>query len=769
MKKTLLLLIFFAIPVMAMAQKIQSTQKFKQLYEELPTPNSYRTASGAPGHAYYQQRADYQISVELNDETQQISGEETITYYNNSPDALEYLWLQLDQNNKAKDSIVRKIATNSLSDQTNFSSLESIHYDFDGGFKIDYVKDAKGNNLPFTINETMMRVDPANTLKPGEKFVIKIKYSFNINDRMKIGGRSGYEYFEEDDNYLYTIAQFYPRMAVYSDVEGWQNKQFLGRGEFALPFGNYEVEITVPSDHLVAATGELQNASKILSKSKQALLKKAETSSEPVVIFTQEEAMEREKTKSKDKKTWVFKASNVRDFGFATSRKFIWDAVGVPFGSRTVLAMSMYPKEGNPLWEQYSTRAVAHTLRTYSKYTFDYPYPVAWSINADRIGMEYPMICFNFGRTEKDGTYSERTKYGMISVIIHEVGHNYFPMIVNSDERQWTWMDEGLNSFLQFLSEQEWEENYPSRRGPAYSIVDYMKGDIDGLQPIMTNSESVTQLGNNAYGKPAAALNILRETVMGRDLFDFAFKRYSQRWMFKHPSPADFFRTMEDASAVDLDWFWRGWFYSNDFVDQDLANVRWLKIDTKNPAVEKADAKKAFDQRERTITDIRNYVEKAIPQTLVEKDAKAVDFYNTFDDYQVLPADEKDYQRYLSGLDESEKALLQSGLNYYELTIKNDGELVMPVILEFTFSDGTKQTERIPAEVWLKNDREFTKVFFFEKEVSGIVLDPYFEVADVDRTDNYWPQRMIPSRFELFKRRFGNGGGQNEMQRARGN
>ncbi|TNE71936.1 M1 family peptidase [bacterium] len=765
MKKIALLTLAVFLPVFLQAQN-RSADKFKQLYEEFPTPNSYRTAAGAPGHAYYQQRADYKISVELNDEKQSISGEETITYTNNSPDQLEYIWLQLDQNMRAENSMTAKTATASLDDKESFSTLERLHRKFDGGFKIEYVKDKSNNNLSYTVNNTMMRVDPAKPIKPGEKFVIKLKWWYNINDRMTMGGRSGYEYFAEDDNYLYTIAQFYPRMAVYNDVDGWQNKQFLGNGEFTLPFGDFEVEITVPSDHLVAATGELQNAAKILPKSKQDLLKKAASANEPVIIYNQDEAVSREKARAKDKKTWVFKATNVRDFGWASSRKFIWDAQGVKFGSRTVMAMSMYPKEGNPLWEQYSTRVIVHTLKVYSKYTFDYPYPAAWSIHADRIGMEYPMICFNFGRPEKDGTYSDRIKYGMIGVIIHEVGHNFFPMIVNSDERQWTWMDEGLNSFLEYLAEQEWEEGYPSRRGPAYSMVDYMKGDIDGLQPIMTNSESITQFGNNAYGKPAAALNILRETVMGRELFDYAFKTYSQRWMFKHPSPADFFRTMEDASAVDLDWFWRGWFYSNDYVDQDLAEVKWLRIDTKNPSVEKAISKMEFEKREKDISSIRNYDEKQIPKTAIEADAKAKDFYNTNDPYAVTSVDEADYDKYVKSLSESELALLNSGLNYYEIKLKNVGELVMPVILEFTFEDGTTAVERIPAEIWRKNDREVSKVFFFEKEVKSVVLDPFMEVADIDRNNNYWPQRMVPSRFELFKQRFGTGG-ENAMQRAK--
>ena len=451
----------------ALSQENENRSKFRQLGQELATPNVYHNAAGAPGHYYYQQRADYRIDLELDDEQQRISGSEVITYYNNSPDELSYLWIQLDQNMRARDSDRYKTATTTMTDSLPFRTFLNLHNDFDGGFKIEYVRDKNNRPFPHTINGTMMRLDPARPLKPGESTVIKIKWWYNINDRMKIGGRSGYEYFEEDGNYLYTIAQFFPRMAVYNAVEGWQHKQFLGRGEFALEFGDYDVKITVPSDHMLAATGDLQNPSAVLSAVERRRLQQARTASEPVIIRTEEEARELEKERSTQKKTWHFKAKNVRDFAFATSRKFIWDAMGVPMGNRTVMAMSYYPKEGNPLWEQYSTKVVAHTLKTFSKYTFDYPYPVAISVHAARIGMEYPMICFNFGRPNADGTYSKRTKYRMIGVIIHEIGHNYFPMIVNSDERQWTWMDEGLNSFLQYLTEQEWEHDFPSRRGPA--------------------------------------------------------------------------------------------------------------------------------------------------------------------------------------------------------------------------------------------------------------------------------------------------------------
>lgn len=733
----------------SIAQRDQDLNKFHQLKSELSTPNVYRTASGAPGHDYWQQQANYNIELELDDEKQKIYGEETITYINNSPDVLSYLWIQLDQNMRAKDSDTKKINQSSLDDRMYSFRVLNYYDDFDGGFKIDYVKDADGKPLRHIINKTMMRIDLDKPLKSGEQFSFSIKWWYNINDGVKERARSGYEYFPEDKNYLYSIAQFYPRMAVYSEVEGWQNKPFYGRGEFALTFGDYKVSITVPADHIVASTGVLQNPDDVLTQKQKDRFEESKTASEPVLIVTQDEAEENEKSKSKKKKTWVYEAENVRDFAFVTSRKLIWDAMGVKMGDRTVMAMSYYPKEGNPLWGQYSTKVVAHTLKTYSKYTFDYPYPVAISTHASYTGMEYPMICFNFGRPEKDGTYSKRIKYGMIGVIIHEVGHNYFPMIVNSDERQWTWMDEGLNSFLQFLTEQEWERGYPSRRGPAWKITDYMGGDKDNIAPIMTNSESIYQFGNNAYGKPATALNILRETIMGRDLFDYAFKTYSQRWMFKHPTPADFFRTMEDASGVDLDWFWRGWFYSTDHVDIAIKNVRSLQISTQNPAIEKPLAKKQDEAKPKYITDIRN--EKEIKQTMIEKDETLIDFYNEYDPYEVDALDRKDYKRYEASLSDDEKDLIKKGDYFYEMTFENVGGLVMPIIIQFNFKDGSNKVEYIPAEIWRYNDIEVTKVFVQEKEVESITLDPFLETADVDTSNNHYPPKMEQSRFEIFK------------------
>ena len=750
----------------ASAQENLNNSKFKQLYQELPTPNVYRTASGAPGHEYYQQKADYVINVSLDEENHIISGNETITYTNNSPDNLKYLWVQLDQNVRAKNSQGQLSSTNSLSNSMTFGSVKRMHdvANFDGGFKLESVTDERGGKLPYTVNGTMMRIDLPSPLKSGKSYSFKIKYWYNINDRMKIGGRSGYEYFEEEGNSIYTIAQFFPRMAVYNEVEGWQNKQFLGRGEFALPFGDYKVNITVPADHVVSATGELKNGSSVLTPAQNKRWEKAKQSFDaPIEIVTTEEAKESEKEKSTSTKTWSFEAKNVRDFGWASSRKFIWDAMAVKISDKTVMAYSFYPNEANPLWGKYSTRVVAHTIKTYSKYTIDYIYPQATSVNAKSIGMEYPMICFNFGRPEKDGTYSKRTKYGVIGVIIHEVGHNFFPMIINSDERQWTWMDEGLNTFVQYLTEQEFERDYPSRRGPAQNIVEYMKGDKSGISPIMTNSESILQFGNNAYGKPATALNILRETVMGRELFDYAFKTYCERWAFKHPTPAYFFRTMEDASAVDLDWFWRGWFYTNDHVDISLDEVNWYQVSTGDPEIEKPLAKSQAEKNDKFIGAERN--KTSITQTVTERDQEAVDFYTTYDPYFTTVLDKEEYAKYLENLSDEDKALLNAGHNYYEMQFSNHGGLVMPILLEFEYVDESKEVVRIPAEIWKRNDKQVSKVFITENELVRVTLDPFLETADVDRNNNYWPPRVEPTRFQLYKQREYNR--ENLMQRAK--
>lgn len=761
--------LMLSLPALAQWSEQNHAERFEQLGPMLRSPNVYRTASGAPGHQYWQQKADHEIQVELNDENQSIKGWQKVTYYNNSPDPLKYLWIQLDQNERAKDSNTPKIAQSNIDERMNLRQLEGIlWHDLDLGYKILSVKDLSGKDIPITIVKTMMRVDLPQPLMPGQKTEFTMDWTFNIHDRMSfIGGRPGYEYFEKDGNYLYTMAEWFPRMAVYSDFQGWQHKQFVGRGEFALTFGDYKVKITVPADHMVGSTGVLQNADKVLSATELDRWKAAQkTFDKPVVIRTQAEAEKLEKAKAKDKKTWEFHAENVRDFAWTSSRKFIWDAMAVKQGGNEVMAMSYYAKEANPLWGQYSTKVVAHTLKSYSSRTFDYPYPVAISVEATN-GMEYPMICFNYGRPDADGTYSDAVKYGMISVIIHEVGHNYFPMIVNSDERQWSWMDEGLNTFMQFLAEQEWDRDYPSRRGPAHKIAPYMASEKSTLEPIMTNSENIIQFGPNAYAKPATALNILRETIMGRELFDFAYQEYATRWMFKHPTPEDFFRTMEDASGVDLDWFWRGWFYGTEPVDISLETVSWYKLDNRTPAEKKTDQKKEFDKEETYVS--KEYNRKDIPQTVVEADPSTKDFYNSYNPFSVTPEDEKAYRDFMASLNPKEKELVNSGMNFYEMKFKNAGGLVMPLIIQFNYADGTSEVERIPAEIWRLNESEVSKVFAKKKEVKSIVLDPYRETADIDESNNAWPRQYAPSRFEMFKgggRVRGASAGDNPMKKA---
>ena len=706
-------------------------EKFEQIDGKLPTPNSYRTGAGAPGPAYWQQRADYEIAVILNDEDQSITGNEIITYYNNSPSTLNFLWIQLDQNIRAKDSDKYKINERFYAGYSvDAKRLPHLTFDadFDGGFRIISIEDIEGNGLSFHRVKTMMRIDLAEPLKPGSVVKFQIDWNYLIGNRRDDDERSGYEYFPKDDNYLYAIAQFYPRMAVFDDFNGWQNKQFLGQGEFTLNFGNFDVKITAPADHVIAATGSLENESLVLNSIQLERLQSARASFDaPVVIITEEEAVLNEGSRSDQTKTWHYKADNVRDFAWVSSRKFIWDAQAVQLDQKTTMAMSLYPKEGNPLWEQESTKAVVNTLKTYSEMTIEYPYPVAISVHTAAIGMEYPMICFNYGRPDKKGDYSSMTKWSMIRVIIHEVGHNFFPMIINSDERQWSWMDEGLNTFLETKTSMEWYPEMPIQLGTPATIKDFMSGEKDFMRPIMTNSENILFFGNNAYSKPSAALFLLRETIMGPELFDYSFKEYARRWAFKHPKPADFFRTMEDASAIDLDWFWRGWFYTTDHVDINLQGVSWYVL---SEPVSKFQSKYKSTYVDGTkLTDFQ-----ATPQPwYVFKDKKGL-----IDDYLHPVNQDAVMEKFI-------------GKNAYELFFRNDGGLISPIIIKWIYEDGTSEIEQIPAEIWRINELNVSKVFIKEKVVSQIILDPLDQTADVNFQNNYFPKTKVPSKFDRFK------------------
>ncbi|HET6995935.1 MAG TPA: M1 family metallopeptidase, partial [Chitinophagaceae bacterium] len=760
-----LLLSILCCGLLATAQNIQNNpgsdhgNKFEQLGTIMPTPNEYRTASGAPGPKYWQQRCDYDIKCQLDEKNLKLTGSELVTYFNNSPNTLTYLWLQLDENEHSSINNANYQSGNRMTTQLSQQQIEQADEagkDNGYGVMITRLTDASDKKLNYTINKTMMRLELPVPLKPGQRFAFKLDWNYKISDRRTRGGRGGYEFFPEDGNHLFTMSQWYPRLCVYSDFQGWQNHQFTGRGEFALTFGNFKVQMTVPADHVVGGTGECQNYAANLTAAQLARWQKAQTSKEPVEIVTLAEAKAAEKEKSTKTKTYIFKADNVRDFAWTSSRKFVWDAMPVTVEGKKIMCMSFYAKEAYNLWRPYSTKVVAHTIKTYSKFTIPYPYPVAQSVEASS-GMEYPMICFNNGRTEKDGTYTEATKYGMLGVIIHEVGHNFFPMIINSDERQWTWMDEGLNTFVQYLTEELFDSKFPSRRGPAYLITDYMKLSKDDLEPIMSNSENIANFGANGYSKPATALNVLRETVMGRELFDYAFKEYARRWAFKHPEPADFFRTLEDASGEDLDWFWRGWFYGTDACDISLDSVRHAVPDmdaaprgTAERTIKRSLDKPAVNSYE-DISKVRNRDDKSITFA-TDVDTSLRDFYWRYDrgieKYDTNQYEIKIPATLAEPFTDSEKANLVNR-HLYELTFSNKGGLIMPIIIEWTFKDGTKEVERIPAQIWRLNENKVVKTFIKNKEVESVKLDPYRETADIDESNNTWNGIPAPSKFTI--------------------
>ncbi len=772
MKRIIFALILFIAFLPGIAQNVLNNpgsnhgNRFEQLGTMLPTPNQYRSASGAPGPKYWQQRCDYDIVCELDEPNRRLNGKETLTYFNNSPDNLTYLWLQLDENEHSSVNNAGYQTSNVMPKSFTPEEMDRLQTgrkdkNREYGINILKITNALGAPLKYTINKTMMRVELPQTLKPGQQFVFKIDWNYNIIERTKYGGRGGFENFPEDGNDLFTMTQWFPRLCVYSDFLGWQNHQFAGSGEFALIFGNYKVAMTVPGDHVVMATGQGQNYQQVLTPAQFARWQTAQTGKDVTEIVTLDEAKAREKQRSTQKKTWIFKAEMVRDFAWGSSRKFVWDAMPTYVEGKKVMCMSAYGKEAYNLYRKYSTKAVAHTIKSYSKFTIPYPYPVAQSLEAAS-GMEYPMICFNFGRTEKDGTYSEGTKNGMLGVVIHEVGHNFFPMIINSDERQWSWMDEGLNTFCEYLTEELWDNKFPVSRGPAYTIVDYMKLPKDQLEPIMSNSENIAQFGPNAYSKPATGLNMLRETIMGRELFDYAFREYARRWAFKHPEPADFFRTMEDASGEDLDWFWRGWFYNTEPVDISLDTVKWANLTTettsaRSTATTRSQAvAKPIQNRFDDISKIRNREDKNIIFA-TDADVSLRDFYWKYDrglaQIDTTPFTITIPPPTADTFTVSEKLQMAGGKNLYELTFSNKGGLVMPIIIEWTFKDGTKQIDRIPVQIWRKNENRVVKTFIKDKEVASIKLDPLRETADINTQNNVWNTFAEPSKFQLFKTR----------------
>ena len=660
----------------------RTNQSMFRVLDQWPAPNETRAANGKPGPKYWQQRVDYVIRVGLDTTTHAVTGSERVTYRNNSPDALGYVWFQLDQNIDNPDVSPAMIGAPALQKNITPAAAAFINATLDTrGYTISRVqlvsKTGQKTDAAYVMQGTQMKVPLASPIPSGGSQDIEIDWSYVMPESFASrNGRGAREKLA--DGWAYLAAQWFPRAAVYDDVVGWQNDQFFGQGEFYLNFGNYDVSITVPHNHIVQSTGVLQNPVDVLTTTQRERLARAMTSENQVYIITKDEAnTPATRPAGSGPMTWRFKAENVRDFAWASSAGFIWDAAGFRYTptSKPIEMHSLYPREALGVWDSLSTRAIAQTMRTYGRLSFEYPYPKASNIHGIVGGMEYPMIAFCGARPPQnaDAATLKRVGYGLVSVTIHEVGHNWFPMIVASDERKWTWMDEGLNSYLEGMASMEFDATWPRARLPliAANIVPYMR-NTDQV-PLMTESDLIHRgFGPNGYTKPASGLYILREQVLGPQLFDAAFREYSQAWMFKHPQPADFFRSMMQASGDNLNWFWRGWFYTTHANDQGVGTVETQSADS--------------------------------------------------------------------------MGMSARGRYYNRITLENKGGLVMPVVMEFTFTDGSKERVRLPVSIWRTNEKAFRYGRFSQKELQSIELDPDNALADINRDNNKWarPAAVIP-------------------------
>ncbi len=665
--------------------KADSTDRTNQSYfralPDWPGANQFRDAQGHPGPNYWQQRVDYVIRTRLDTVQHRVSGTARVTYHNNAPTTLTYLWFQLDQNIEQPDS--RAALSQPAIPQTSLPPQAQSFLFPDRsvlGNTISRVQllNARGQltDARFIVNGTQMRVDLAAPLVSGAAVQLEVEWSHGVPEAgtQNFNGRGQRELVK--DGWLYEMAQWFPRAAVYDDVNGWNNDQFLGQGEFYLNFGSYDVQITVPRDHIVRATGTLRNPEQVLTATQRQRLAQAMRDTVPVFIVAANEVGNvSARPSGEGELTWRFTADSVRDFAWASSRAFVWDAAGYryPQSGRLVEMHSVYPRDAMPLWDKVSTRAIKQTLITYGRMAFEYPYAQASNVHGPVFGMEYPMIAFCGARPSPDGTYTPALEYSLVAVTIHEVGHNWFPMIVASDERKWTWMDEGLNSFLEHYASLDWDPNWPAARlrGYASNITPYMR--TSDQVPIMTESDYIhTAFGPNGYAKPAAGLVMLREQILGPERFDLAFREYSSRWAFKHPQPADFYRSIGSGAGENLNYFWRGWFYTTYANDQAIASV---------------------------------LTQDALPLT-------------------------GDPSR---------------GRYYHRVTINNNGGLVLPIELQLTYADGSTERVRLPAETWRKNERQFVYGHFSEKPLAAVTLDPDNVYADVKLDNNKWTApAMVP-------------------------
>jgi hypothetical protein len=529
-------------------------------YNNSGTPT--RAATGEPGTAYWQNKADYKINAALNDVTNEIKASVIITYKNNSPFALPFLWLQLDQNLFAKNS--RGQARMPVGSRSRYGDASN---NFDGGYKITAVKNLTANaNANYIIDDTRMQVRLADAVKANNGTIqIQIDYSFTLPEY----GADRCGILKTKNGNIFTVAQWYPRMCVYDDIKGWNTEPYLGPSEFYLEYGDFEINLTAPANHIVVCSGELLNESEVLTATQISRLAEAKKSDKTVMLRTAKEVNDPSSRPTGTTLTWKYKISNSRDVAWASSKSFIWDAakINLPSG-KACLAMSAYPVEsdGNKGWAR-STEYTKGSIENYSKRWFEYPYPWAVNVAANVGGMEYPGIVFCGSTAQTDGLFG---------VTDHEFGHTWFPMIVGSNERKYGWMDEGFNTFINSLADDDF--NKGEYKGPKTDMTymnQYMFGE--NTEAIMNTPDALREanIGNSLYFKPGYGLELLRNEILGADRFDYAFKEYIKRWAYKHPTPWDFFKTMDNVSGEDLSWFWRGWFLENYRLDQAIEKVEY--------------------------------------------------------------------------------------------------------------------------------------------------------------------------------------------------
>jgi hypothetical protein len=542
-----MLAVSLLLAVQVAAPQVQDTSPFRAL--PLPTPNVYRAADGRPGPSYWQQRADYTISATLDPATQILQGEETIRYTNNSPMALPYLWLQLDQNICAPTSVTSQLNQPPL--VFGATSFDFSCGGFAGGVALSAVRSA-GHDLDYHVFGTMMRVDLPAALDPGATVDLNIGWRFGVPENG--AGRMG------RDGTLYEIAQWYPRMAVYDDVHGWNTEPYIGAGEFYLEYGHFDVRITLPAAYVMTATGTLQNPADVLTATQRERLARAARSDTPVAIITAAEAGTRAaRPTTNGTLTWHFVADSVRDVAFAAGPNLRWDAVNWD----GILIETLY-RPNAPFWEE-GIRMARHTIQYFSERLYRYPYAHATTIEGPIAGMEYPMLTFVAGTSREDLHYT----------LMHEFGHQWYPMVVGSNERLYPWMDEGFNTFIDIGATEDYFRGTPYADSAAIAKTNmYPAHAIPGEeQPLSTRPVESRDLFWTAYQKPALMLHLLRYEVLGKDVFDRAFRAYTAAWAFKHPTPADFFRMMRSETGTDLDWFWREWIYTTARLDQAVDSV----------------------------------------------------------------------------------------------------------------------------------------------------------------------------------------------------